>query len=196
MIAITAPSSSMSASEKCAPQSCIQLRRHAALGIGQRDFVRIGDHGLLGVGERAGLEVVHRVDLRLRDACLQRARHVLLVAGAAAVQQRQLQARQLLVALVHVAAEEDARVEMVHHEVEHRRVRGERLDEGRLAGQLVERVPGDVKLLRQLARAAYVPVASWPCRSPLVPVPGGSLRRAWNPVLRSIGILRSQPLDF
>ena len=102
----------MSACEKCARRRGEQLRRHVAVGIGQRDFAAYASTAFSAVGERAGLEIEHRIDLRLRDAGLERARHVLLVAGAAAVQQRQLEPRQLLVALRHVAAEEDARVEI------------------------------------------------------------------------------------
>ncbi len=128
-----------------------QLGRHVAVHVGQHHLVGVGEHGFLRRAERAVLVPAgdQRVDLSLRHAGLERARDVLLVAGPAAVDDRQPEPDQLLVALLHPAAEEHLDVELVHDEIDKIGRLPEYLDECRFAGEPVEHVPGRLEALRQ-----------------------------------------------
>jgi hypothetical protein len=123
-----------------------KLGRHLTVHVGQRDLLGILDDGTFGRREGSGVAFDEGIDLRLRETRGEGAGHVLLVAGEAAVDQRQLEPCELLVTLLHGAAEEHLGIELPHHEFEQLRRLGEDLDEGGVAGEFIEHVASGLPL--------------------------------------------------
>ena len=124
-----------------ARQALVEIRVQFAVVIRERHLLGVVQHRQLGVVEQLGCRGLHGRDLRIAEARRLRARHVLLVAGSTAVDLRQPEARELLVALGDAAAEKDVAVELTHHEIQQLGRCRKDLHEGRLAGELVQRVP-------------------------------------------------------
>src|SRR3979409_1139347 len=96
------------------PQRIEERRGHSAVHIRECNLLRVLDDCTLGRGERAGVPFAESIDLCLRETRLECSRYFRLVARTAAMDQRELEARELLESLLDLAAEEHFGIELVH----------------------------------------------------------------------------------